>query len=113
MKKLLYISLQPGKTMRSAKDISEKFVMDLDVSGNVLGIEVLDYDWLAADGKLTMAQDVKVGDLVRKPRGYGFPGIVVAAFYNTQGEERYVVEARGEGYEGMLHIFNGEQIQKI
>lgn len=52
------------------------------------------------------------GTKVRKREGYGFPGTIVSKFETTSGATRYVVEATGEGYKGMLHIFNGEQIAR-
>ena len=52
----------------------------------------------------------RVGDNVVKLTGYKFPGTVVAVFMTTQGETRYVVEATGDEYRGMLHIFNGNQL---
>ena len=57
--------------------------------------------------------DVKrlpVGTPVRKAKGYGFPGVIVAVFATTAGNIRFVVEATGEEYAGMLHIFNGDQL---
>lgn len=50
----------------------------------------------------------KVGDRVRKPKGYKFPGIVVANFETTSRSIRYVVEM--EKY-GLLHIFNESQLK--
>lgn len=49
----------------------------------------------------------KIGDKVQKITGYKFPGIVVAAFTTTKGEERYVVELESLG---LLHIFNEAQL---
>jgi len=51
------------------------------------------------------------GTKVIKKVGYGFPGVIVSAFETLAGKTRYVVEATGEGYEGMLHIFNGDQLE--
>lgn len=51
-----------------------------------------------------------VGTPVAKHTGYGFPGEVRAAFRTREGKLRYVVEATGPGYDGMLHIFSPEQI---
>ena len=53
-----------------------------------------------------------VGDKVRKAKGYKYPGVVVSWFETLAGEIRYVVEATGEEYKGMLHIFNGDQLEK-
>jgi hypothetical protein len=52
-----------------------------------------------------------VGTPVKKVGGYPFPGTVVAAFRTLSGQERFVVEATGEAYAGMLHIFNGGQLR--
>jgi len=52
------------------------------------------------------------GDHVVKVKGYRFPGIVVAAFQNTSGQWRYVVECTVSEVSGMLHIYNGEQLEK-
>ena len=52
-----------------------------------------------------------VGTPVEKVGGYPFPGTVVAAFHTLSGQERFVVEATGEAYAGMLHIFNGGQLR--
>lgn len=54
---------------------------------------------------------MNIGDHVNKVKGYRFPGIIVSKFQNTSGDWRYVVEATGEEYKGMLHIFNGEQLE--
>lgn len=54
------------------------------------------------------------GEEVRKPTGYGYPGVVAASFMTIGRRElRYVVEATGEGYEGMLHIFNPSQLVHV
>lgn len=50
-------------------------------------------------------------DRVRKRSGYRFPGVVAAVFLNRKGEVRYVVEATDPDFEGMLHIFNEEQLE--
>jgi hypothetical protein len=50
-------------------------------------------------------------DRVKKRNGYSFPGLIVSVFRTTSGETRYVVEATGEEYKGMLHIFNGDQLE--
>lgn len=52
--------------------------------------------------------EYQVGDLVEKPRGYPFPGTVVAAFMVAAGQ-RYVVES--ELAPGMLHIFSPAQLK--
>lgn len=50
----------------------------------------------------------KVGDLIYKPKGYSFPGIVVSIFENTKGETRIVAELENNG---MLHIFSESQLE--
>jgi len=59
------------------------------------------------------------GDAVHKPRGYKFPGMVLAVFRTMQGDIRYVVEMIAfEGMpplarpSGLLHIFSGDQLAK-
>jgi len=56
---------------------------------------------------------MKIGDKVTKPKGYKYPGVIVAVFTTLAGDTRYVVEATGEEYKGMLHIFNGDQIEEV
>ena len=51
------------------------------------------------------------GDKVEKTSGYNYLGIVVAVFTNTKGDIRYVVECTAQGVEGMLHIFNENQLK--
>jgi hypothetical protein len=58
-----------------------------------------------------MLQSLKVGDLVRKRAGYEYPGIIVSVFTTRAGAVRYVVEADHPGFAGMLHIFNGDQLE--
>lgn len=48
------------------------------------------------------------GDRVYKPKGYKFPGIVVAVFQTTSGDTRIVAEMVDNG---MLHIFNEGQLE--
>jgi hypothetical protein len=52
----------------------------------------------------------KVGDKVYKPKGYKFPGTVVAVFTTTSGDIRIVAEMDDNG---MLHIFNENQLEKL
>ncbi len=52
----------------------------------------------------------KVGDKVYKPKGYKFPGTVVAVFTTTSGDIRVVAEMEDNG---MLHIFNENQLEKL
>jgi hypothetical protein len=54
-----------------------------------------------------------IGTVVEKVGGYPFPGTVVTAFHTLAGQERFVVEATGEQYAGMLHIFNGGQLRAV
>ena len=58
-----------------------------------------------------MSEFFKVGDLVGKRAGYEYPGIIVSVFMRRAGAVRYVVEADHPGFAGMLHIFNGEQLE--
>src|SRR6478752_2736364 len=51
-----------------------------------------------------------IGDKVQKTQGYPFPGEVRSVFWTRSGQRRYVVEATGQDYAGMLHIFNREQL---
>lgn len=50
----------------------------------------------------------KIGDKVRKIKGYAFDGIIVSVFNNTKGETRLVAELENNG---MLHIFNEDQLE--
>ena len=50
----------------------------------------------------------EIGDMVYKPKGYKFPGIVVSNFITTSGEKRIVAELEGNG---MLHIFSESQLE--
>lgn len=52
------------------------------------------------------------GDRVEKTSGYPFPGEVRAVFTTRAGATRYVVEATGPAYAGMLNIFNGDQLRR-
>lgn len=56
---------------------------------------------------------LKVGDQVRKKDGYPFPGIVVSVFTTTTGKIRYVVECTVPCVAGMLHIYNGSQLELV
>lgn len=54
----------------------------------------------------------QVGDHVRKIGGtYQADGIIVGIAMTTRGDVRYVFEFKD--YPGMLHIFNGSQLEKI
>jgi hypothetical protein len=50
----------------------------------------------------------KIGDKVKKPKGYAFDGIIVSIFENTKGELRIVAELENNG---MLHIFSPTQLE--
>ena len=50
----------------------------------------------------------KIGDKVKKPKGYSFDGIIVSIFQTTKGETRIVAELENNG---MLHIFNENQLE--
>ena len=52
----------------------------------------------------------KIGDKVTKSKGYKFPWQIVSVYLTIKWEIRYVVEATGEDYLGMQHIFNEEQL---
>jgi hypothetical protein len=58
-----------------------------------------------------MPQPFRVGDLVKKSAGYEYPGIIVSVFTTRAGAVRYVVEADHPAFVGMLHIFNGDQLE--
>ncbi|UGY16820.1 hypothetical protein HAP48_0004615 [Bradyrhizobium septentrionale] len=51
----------------------------------------------------------KVGDRVKKRSGYEYPGFIVSVFANRAGA--VVVEADHCAFSGMLHIFNGDQLE--
>jgi hypothetical protein len=50
----------------------------------------------------------RIGDEVKKIKGYPFEGFVVAVFYTTAGNIRVVVDFQGSG---MLHIYSEEQLE--
>lgn len=56
---------------------------------------------------------VKLGDTVRKKRGYPWPGVIVADFFNLAGERRIVVECTVPEVAGALHIYNPEQLENL
>jgi hypothetical protein len=58
-----------------------------------------------------MPNKYNIGDKVQKITGYKYPGIIVAIFFTTRKELRYVVEADHEDFRGMLHIFNQNQLE--
>lgn len=51
----------------------------------------------------------QIGDKVHKPKGYRFNATIVAVFKNLAGNTRVVAENE----DGILHIFNEEQLDKI
>lgn len=58
----------------------------------------------------------QVGHHVRKNKGYQFDGEIRAAFTTKAGEIRYVVqlisETPGGNGDGMLHIYNEQQLER-
>ena len=54
-----------------------------------------------------------IGTKVKKLNWYRYPWVIVSIFQNTKWETRYVVEATWEDYNGMLHIFNSEQLAPL
>jgi hypothetical protein len=60
-----------------------------------------------------MSADFMIGDKVRKTSGYQFPGVVVSVFFTRAGAERYVVECTVPECAGMLHIYNGNQLELV
>lgn len=59
---------------------------------------------------------MKIGDKVKKKKGYAFDGVIVAVFQNTKRQTRIVAEHLGSQTEesgGMLHIFNESQLMVI
>lgn len=53
---------------------------------------------------------LKVGDRVRKIKGYWWPGVVVAVFDTLSGARRVVVECTVVEVSGALHIYNEDQL---
>lgn len=68
---------------------------------------------LETQGESTLSNNARfmIGNAVTKKNGYPFPGEVRAVFRNKAREIRYVVEATDQAYEGMLHIFSGDQLR--
>lgn len=58
-----------------------------------------------------LSVELKLNEQVKKKSGYSYPGTIVAVFQTLAGDTRYVVEATGADYKGMLHIFNGDQLE--
>lgn len=61
-----------------------------------------------------MSEELKVGDRVAKVDGKSrFPGEVRAMFKTSKGETRAIVEADASpDYEGLLHIYRPEQLER-
>lgn len=57
-----------------------------------------------------MTKKLTIGCRVVKTTGYPFYGEIRSVFKTRAGLVRYVVEATGVGYSGMLHIFSPNQI---
>lgn len=55
----------------------------------------------------------KVGDLIRKPMGYQFDGVVVSVFKTLSGQVRIVAEMLPGNGGGMLHIFSPDQLERV
>lgn len=56
----------------------------------------------------------KKDDSVRKVTGnYQFPGIVLAAYRDLNGQPKYVVACTAKAAYGLQHIFSGENLEKI
>jgi hypothetical protein len=77
----------------------------------MMATETSDHRRITRSLEEKMSQSFEVGDLVRKRAGYEYPGIIVSAFTTRAGAVRYVVEADHPGFAGMLHIFNGDQLE--
>lgn len=54
---------------------------------------------------------MKIGDTVRKTKGYAWPGVIVADFTTLAGHRRLVVECTAPDVLGALHIYNEEQLE--
>lgn len=54
---------------------------------------------------------LEVGDRVYKPKGYPFPGTVVARFTTIDGALRFVVECIT--LPGLLHIYSLDQLELL
>jgi hypothetical protein len=61
-----------------------------------------------APGQLWLLQEVE-----KHTGEYRYPGVIVAVFRTTRGRIRFVVESTSAGTEGMLHIFNAEQLRPV
>jgi len=56
---------------------------------------------------------VRKGLHVEKIIGYQFPGVIRSVFRTGAGRLRCVVECTVPGCEGMLHIFNPDQLRAV
>jgi hypothetical protein len=54
-----------------------------------------------------------VGDKVEKKIGYRWPGVIVASFFTTRGQERVVVKCTAPGVEGALHVYSPDALQPL
>lgn len=54
---------------------------------------------------------MKIGDYVRKTKGYAWPGVIVADFTTLDGKRRLVVECTVPEVAGALHIYNEDQLE--
>ncbi len=60
-----------------------------------------------------MMSDLRIGDRVRKIKGYCITGEVRGLFQMKNGSPRVVVEITAEGGGSFNHIYNAEQLEKI
>ncbi|WP_167561363.1 hypothetical protein [Bradyrhizobium sp. AS23.2] len=56
---------------------------------------------------------MKIGDRVEKIEGYRWPGVVVAAFRTTKGDDRVMVECEEPAVAGALHIYAPDQLRVV
>ena len=82
------------------------------LDGSIYAEKIIEILQMLIKHKL-LNQDFAVGDRVEKADGYLFPGVVVAAFKNTSGQWRYVVECTVPETKGMLHIYNAKQLKLV
>ena len=54
-----------------------------------------------------------MGQKVEKVSGYKWPGIVVAVFWTTSDDLRYVVECTVPEVAGALHIYSDAQLTEV
>jgi len=60
--------------------------------------------------QVLLARQFKKGDKVFKHTGYSFPGVIACVFETLAGDIRVVVESTTPQTQGMLHIFNPQQL---